>query len=207
MVKFIIVRHGKTDFNRLNKYQGQYDSSLEELGIRQAEITTEFVAKNYKLDAIYSSDLSRAVKTAEPFAKAFGLEINTTTALRELDVGNWTLQLVSEVEKNDPENMRAYRECIGTFRFPGGESFEEARDRAIKKIDEIAKDHDGQTVLLVSHGGTIRTVIAHWLGYPMAELDSVRSVKNTSLTVAEYTDGKVEFKLLGDNSHLPEDMR
>ena len=207
MVRFIIVRHGITDFNKIRKYQGQYDSTLEPIGIEQAKITAEFVSTKYNVDAIYSSDLTRAVKTAEPFAKLFSLQIQTDPALREVDVGDWTLQFIADVKKNDPDNIRAYRASIGTFRFPGGESFAEAMERAAAKAEEIARKHDGQTVLLVSHGGTIRALICHWLGYPIEDLQKVTPVKNTSLTVAEYENGCVKFLSMGDNSHLPEELR
>ena len=98
MVRFIIVRHGLTDFNRLRKYQGQHEANLEPIGIEQAEATAERVAAEYRLDAIYSSDLSRAVKTAEPFARRFSLPINKDAAFREVDVGEWTLQLIADVD-------------------------------------------------------------------------------------------------------------
>ena len=97
MVRFIIVRHGVTDFNKENRYQGQFDSSLDPVGIEQARITAEHITKQYHIDAIYSSDLSRAMKTAEPFAKHVGIETHPETALREIDVGRWTGRLLSEV--------------------------------------------------------------------------------------------------------------
>ena len=82
MVRFIIVRHGVTDFNKENRYQGQFDSSLAPVGIEQARITAEHITKQYHIDAIYSSDLSRAMKTAEPFAKHFGIEKSRAVTYR-----------------------------------------------------------------------------------------------------------------------------
>lgn len=204
MVRFIIVRHGETEFNRLNKYQGQFDTPLSSLGVEQASITAEHIAKNYRIDAIYSSDLSRAVKTAEPIAEAFGIRINTTPAFRELDVGRWTLRTVKEIEKSEPEVVRSYRENLGTFRFPEGESFWEASERALKKFKEIAALHDSQTVLLVSHGGVIRTLLARLQGCPISELNRVKFVPNTSLTIIDYDGENAEILVVGDNSHLPE---
>ena len=206
MVRFIIVRHGLTDFNRLKKYQGQHESNLEPIGIEQAKAAAERVATQYKLDAIYSSDLSRAVKTAEPFAKHFSLPINTDTAFREVDVGEWTLKQIADVERDYPELIQEYRSNMGEFRFPGGESFEEVARRSYDALARIAKLHDGQTVLIVSHGGTIRSMITALLGYPIKELSRVSPVKNASITVAEYDNGHTSFVLMGDISHLQEHL-
>lgn len=207
MVRFIIVRHGLTDFNRLKKYQGQHESNLEPIGIEQAEATAERVAAEYRLDAIYSSDLSRAVKTAEPFARRFSLPINKDAAFREVDVGEWTLQLIADVEKNYPEDIRSYRSAVGEFRFPGGESFEDTAKRAMDGLMKIAEKHDGETVLVVSHGGTIRAMICSLLGYPIKELSRVKPVGNASITVVEYENGQARFILTGERSHLPEHLK
>lgn len=207
MVRFIIVRHGLTDFNRLRKYQGQYDSNLEPIGIEQAEATAERVAADYQLDAIYSSDLSRAVKTAEPFAKRFSLPINKDAAFREVDVGEWTLQQIADVEKNYPELISSYRSAVGEFRFPSGESFEDTANRAMEGLMRIAEKHDRETVLVVSHGGTIRAMICSLLGYPIKELSRVKPVGNASITVVEYENGVARFILTGERSHLPEHLK
>ena len=207
MVKFIIIRHGLTDFNKIHKYQGQFDSSLEPLGVEQAELTAKHVAENYHVDAIYASDLSRTVNTAKPFARLLGLPVSTTPAFREIDVGEWAQQFIADVKKTDPEGVRIYNEDPGVFRFPGGENFAEVYERTAKKIEEIAEKHDGETVLIISHGGVIRTLIARWLGYPIRELRRVKPMGNTAITIAEYENGKAKLLLIGDNSHLPEDMR
>lgn len=207
MVRFIIVRHGQTDFNKLRKYQGQHESTLLPIGIEQAEATAEYVAARYKLDAVYASDLSRAVMTAEPFAKRFSLPVNTDVALREVDVGEWTLKQIADVERDYPELIHAYRSNMGEFRFPSGESFEEVSRRACDALLRIAEAHDGQTVLVVSHGGTIRSMICGLLGYPIKNLPKIEPVKNASLTVVEYENSHAEFLLMGDISHLPEPLR
>lgn len=206
MVRFIIVRHGLTDFNRLRKYQGQHESNLDPIGIEQAEATAARVAADYRLDAIYSSDLSRAIKTAEPFARHFSLPVNSDAAFREVDVGEWTLKNIADVERDYPEVLRAYRSNMGEFRFPGGESFEEVAKRSTDALARIAERHEGQTVLIVSHGGTIRAMITELLGYPIKDLHLVSPLKNASVTVAEYQSGRAELLLTGDISHLPEHL-
>jgi broad specificity phosphatase PhoE len=74
-------------------------------------------------------------------------------------------------------------------------------------LERIAKENDGKTVLIVSHGGTIRSLICAWLGYEIKDIKKVCSIRNTAVTIAEYDDGKVSFTLMGDQSHLPEDLK
>ena len=208
MVKLILLRHGRTVHNLIHRYQGQFDSSLDDLGIRQAEFAAEHLTKNFKIDAIYASDLSRAVNTAMPTAKALGLPLTTYKELREVHVGIWENRMVSEVKEVSPDEVREYNENPGTFRFTGGESFVEVLDRALKKLTEIAESHkDGETVLVVSHGGVIRSLTCHWHGLPIADLRKIPPTPNTSLTVVEYENGIFTLKSEGDNSHIPEDLR
>lgn len=207
MVRFIVVRHGLTTYNKLHIYQGQYDSPLDEVGIRQAEYAAERLAAEFRIDAIYASDLSRTVDTATPLANRLGLEIRKDAGLREIDVGDWSNRPVAEVWKESSEAVRTYRETPGIFRFPNGETFAEVIARASAVFERIAAEHDGETVAVFSHGGTIRSVLAYWQGIPVEEMHRVKTLPNTAVTVAEYENGKVTITLLGDNSHLPEDLR
>lgn len=208
MVKLILLRHGRTIHNVIHRYQGQFDSMLDEHGIRQAEFAAEHLVKSYKIDAIYASDLSRTVNTAMPTAKALGLEVRSCKELREVHVGIWENRLVSEVKEVSPEEVRRYNEDPGTFRFTGGENFSEVLDRALRKLTEIAESHaDGETVLVVTHGGVIRSLTCHWHGLPISDLRKIPPTPNTSLTVVEYENGTFTLKAEGDNSHIPEELR
>ena len=202
MVRFIIVRHGETTFNRIHRYQGQFDAPLSDLGIRQAEILATRLPKEYAFDAIYASDLSRACDTAAPTARIVGLPINTDQRLREISVGEWEACLVSDMKKIDPEGVAAYRNDPGTFRFPGGEDFHEVYARASVCIEEIARKHDGETVLIVSHGGAIRTLLCVWSGLPISRLREMPDLRNTSVTEVEYDNGTVTINFIGDAAHL-----
>ena len=207
MVRFIIVRHGLTTYNKMGRYQGQFDSPLDEIGIRQAEATADFIARTYHVDAICSSDLSRARNTAAPLAKRLGLSVETFPALREVQIGEWTNRIIADVVKEEPERVAMCRSDPGHFRYPGGESFQEVYDRAASCLAEIAKRHDGETVVVVSHGGTIRSLICVWSGTPIEELRTIKSLKNTSITIAEYENGSAHLLQIGDNSHLPEELQ
>lgn len=94
MTKLIFLRHGESEYNRIKKYAGQLDVPLSEVGKQQAIIAGSYIAKNYKIDEIYSSNLSRAIETAQPIANALKLPIHIDKRLSELDSGVWTDQYI-----------------------------------------------------------------------------------------------------------------
>ena len=151
MTTLLLARHGETDWNRELRIQGSSDIGLNELGRRQAQYLAQELT-DVELDAIYSSDLSRAQATAAAVAATHDLEVNLDPRLRERSFGSW-------------EGLT--REDISTFS-PGsrhdGESDDEVRVRVLAAVEEIAANHPGQQVLVVSHGGALNTLWHHALG-------------------------------------------
>lgn len=206
MVKFILVRHGLTTSNKTRRAQGHYDSQLDEIGIRQAACTAEHIANTYHIDAIYASDLSRTRDTAAPIAKLLNLPVHTDAALREVNIGDWENRLVADIEREDPENRAKFKNDIGNFRYPNGETFSETQARALDCIKRIAAAHDGETVLVVTHGGVIQVLLCAWTGTPISEIRSLKEFKNTSITVAEYEGDAVTLLSIGEVEHLPKEL-
>lgn len=193
MVKILLIRHGQSLSNNSGTITGQIDSPLSELGLKQAELVSNYVYKNYKVDAIYSSDLTRAVKTLEPLAILAGLEINKTPNLRELDCGEWEGEKIS-VLNNNPLYVK-WRDYDLTVKIPGGESFLEVQERAINTLNQIVLENDGKTVAVVAHGGVIRMLFASILNIPNTQWkEKLGYVTNASLTHIEYNNGN--FKIL-----------
>ena len=151
MTTLLLARHGETDWNRELRIQGSSDIGLNELGRRQAQFLAQELT-DVELDAIYSSDLSRARATAAAVAATHGLEVNLDPRLRERSFGSW-------------EGLT--REDISTFPAGSrhdGESDDEVRARVLAAVQEIAANHRGQQVLVVSHGGALNTLWHHALG-------------------------------------------
>ena len=204
MVTFVIIRHGFSKSNKEKKFAGQADIPLDEIGVMQAEKTAEYVLKNYKIDAIYSSDLSRAYNTAKPIADALNLPIIAQKNLRELNLGYWQGKTHEEVQKEFPESYRIMKENPSLTVFDGGESYMDGKERALKTIEEIAGENDGKTVLIASHGAFIRSLL-----WGLTGVDSVSKtvdVSNASVTVLNYDKGNAEILLSGYNKHLDEKM-
>jgi broad specificity phosphatase PhoE len=150
----ILARHGETDWNRDGIWQGHGDPPLNDLGRRQATDLAGRLA-DVSIDALYSSDLRRAYETAEIVARAKGLGITADPDLREMDVGSWSGLTSEEI----------------ATRFPGmaahdGESREAFDERAVSVLRRIAKAHDGQLVMVVTHGGVVRALERHLFGEP-----------------------------------------
>ena len=202
MVKFIIVRHGFSLGNKEKRFTGQLDVPLDEIGYAQAECAARYILDNFKIDVIYSSELSRAYDTALPVAKALGLEVKKRKGLNEVDVGLWQGKRIDDVEKEFPESFELYRRSPGLSRFDGGESYAELRERVVIEFDNLAKENEGKTVLVAAHGGVIRNLIAAWLDIPGERIKEVPRASNASITIAEYENGKAKLTLIGYTDHL-----
>ena len=161
----LLVRHGETLWNAENRVQGHADSPLSERGIIQAKTISSFLADE-SITAAYSSDLSRAYETARIIAEPHGCTVVSCPELREADYGEWTGLLMSEVKSHWPEITAAYAKDPTGVKIPGGESARELMERACLKSAEIASAHQGQTVLVCAHGGSIRAIIAGVLNSP-----------------------------------------
>ena len=206
MVKFIIVRHGYSVFNKEKRFTGQIDAPLDERGIEQAKRNAEYVIANYKIDCIYSSDLIRAYNTVKPVADVLGLPIIPSKGLRELYIGQWEGRSIAEVKQTEPEALAFYRKRIPESCTPGGETRLQLRERVTRTMAEIAAANDGKTVLIGSHGGAIRALCCAWQGYAIEEIDNVPDLRNASVTVVSYDPqtGRADFELFNYNEQLGE---
>ncbi len=155
----LLIRHGITDYNRKGRIQGQLDMPLSDQGRRQAqELAQRF--KPGQIQAIYSSDLSRAKETAEIIARAIKLPVEEYRPdLREICFGHWQGHTMAEVAQLYPEELALWR-ADQTYSAPhGGESFAQMTERGWKAVQEIAASHPGQTVAVVAHGGLIKGIL------------------------------------------------
>jgi broad specificity phosphatase PhoE len=168
MTTLILVRHGATDWNVAARAQGHADVELNDLGRAQALAAAERLAA-VEVDAVFSSDLRRALDTAGPIAAAHGLTVVADPAFREIDQGEWTGLTEQEIRLRWSELL--WRERHHSTR-PGGESPAEVRERALRGLARLVEDHPSGSVVVVSHGVTIRTLIAEAEG--AEDLASVR---------------------------------
>ncbi len=175
----ILLRHGETEWNLSGRWQGQAaDTPLTELGRAQARIVAGRL-RIYPIHAIYSSDLVRAFETAEIIGQALDVAPIAEPALRESDIGAWTGLTWDEIAARYPDEVAAMF-AGQEVRRGGGESYGELQARLAAIAEGIAARHHGETVLLVSHGAALRSLVAHVL--------SVVQMRHGHLRLVSYND-------------------
>lgn len=202
MTKFILVRHGQSEANRLGLFAGHSDFPLSDLGLLQAEKTAEYILAHHTVDVIYSSDLKRAYSTALPVSKRTGIEIIPDTRLREIFAGEWESMPFSEIAEKFPEDRTLWKNDIANSRPTDGESVRELADRILTRLTEIGEENCGKTVLITFHATPIRSVQALWQTGDLGYMKEIDWVPNASVTVAEYENGKFTLTLVGEDEHL-----
>lgn len=196
----IIVRHGQTEWNIAGIRQGHLDSRLTPRGLMQAKALAQRLARE-KFSAIYSSDLGRAVQTAMAVADVTGHEVMTDARLRERHLGIFQGLNAAQLESQYPEERRLFRSIGPDYVIPGGESMRQQVERNVAFLDELARKHAGETIVVVTHGGVVSGFFRHTLSIP---LDAPRRFEfvNAGLNVFFREDESWMLLTWGDISHL-----
>jgi len=200
--RVLLIRHGETAWNATGRWQGHAPVPLNEAGMAQSLALGRYLARNgFRIDAIYSSDLKRAMQTAEAVAGALGLPVLTDARLREVDLGDWQGLTREEAEAWDPERYAAFRADWRNVPTPDGESRHDLQRRARAAFDDIVARHPGQTIAVISHGGTIGMLLDSLFG-PVER----PSLANTAVTIVEQTTPGAPWQLeqVGWTPHLDE---
>jgi alpha-ribazole phosphatase len=200
VTKIIYVRHGQTAWNLEMKYQGQTDISLNILGLEQAEAVAMRLASE-EINAVYASDLKRAYATAEAIANKHHLKVQSESAFREIHFGEWEGLTYDSICKRWPDVMNHLYSRPDEIGIPGGESFRELKKRAVAGIERLVKKHPDETIVVASHGGTIRTILCAALNI---HLNYVWNIKqdNTAVNIVEYYPERTIVGLVNDTCHL-----
>jgi probable phosphoglycerate mutase len=160
----ILVRHGQTEWNRVERFRGQADVPLNETGLAQAEATARRIAAEWQPVAIYSSPLSRAVKTAEAIARPFGLPVQTHRSLTDINYGQWQGLTPDEARERWPEMVDAWYRIPESAEISGGETLTAVRVRTMEAVRGLATRHPGKTIVLVGHTVVNRAILLGVLG-------------------------------------------
>jgi probable phosphoglycerate mutase len=152
--RLIAIRHGETDWNAQARLQGQLDIDLNERGRAQAAALARAL-QSEPIDAIYASDLRRAMDTALPLAQAAGVGVRALATLRERAFGYFEGMTYAEIEQRHPEEAVRWRRRDPEFAIGGGESLCGFQERCVSAVTGIASAHAAQTVAIVAHGGVL----------------------------------------------------
>jgi broad specificity phosphatase PhoE len=193
-----IVRHGETDYNLSGRWQGHLDIPLNKLGREQAHRVAEALAPR-GLQAVYSSDLSRALETAQIIAAKCGLpSVRTDKRLRELNCGIFQGLTRSEIAATYPLEQTHW-DHNDDYAIPNGESRLQVQARVYDFWNFLMERETARTIALVSHGGTIRWLLNAL--FDRALIDAYHFV-NTSVTMIERQGQTWHLAMVGDTSHL-----
>ncbi len=200
----LLIRHGQSRGNAERRFGGHTATPLSARGRNQALVTARTL-KSESITAIYSSDLARAMETAEPLANLTGLPVNGTSAFRERSVGVMEGLTFEDAAQQHPEQYAALLRRDFEYVLSGGESYRQLLDRAREKLDEIIEENRGGRIAVFSHTGTICILVLHLIGALDApELKPVW-ISSANCGIARFelrNDGFVRVLSINDTNHL-----
>ena len=200
MMRIFLIRHGETEWNRQNRLQGNSDTHLSPEGFHQA-ITLAEHAPFQHVDAIYSSDLTRAVETAKIIAERFNLTVKIMPELRETDYGDWEGRFIRDLAAESPKAFGRFFTDPERCHPPHGETFLECQARVMIGMREIIANHDNQNVIVVTHGAAIRLILGAALDMPIHKMWAIAQF-NMALNVLRVDDGEFTVELMNSTEHL-----
>ena len=202
MTKIILIRHGETDWNRDQVFRGRIDVALNEVGMTQARAVQESLRQR-KIDAIYSSPLSRAFVTAGIVAEKRDVPVQVEEGFTDIDFGKWQGLSHQQVKEEYNDLYDSWRSQPQEVTFPGGECLQEVRRRSMGTLEKVIKSNPGKTLALVSHRVVLKVLLCAMLGLELSRFWYIRQ-DTCAINRCEYEVGNFYLTLLNDTCHLRE---
>jgi len=199
MTKIILARHGETEWNVGEVFRGRIDIELNEIGIKQAELLSDYLS-DVKVAGIYSSPLKRALKTATAIAGPHKLEVEIDPGLIDLDFGQWQGLPLQEVKNKYGELYTEWIDSPDRVTIPGSESLNDVRKRALAVLNEVTTRYGG-TVILVSHRVVNKVLICALLGLDDSHFWSIRQ-DTCGITTFTYENERFMLTEHNNTSYL-----
>ena len=173
-MKFYLVRHGETEWNKLGRFQGQHDTPLNATGVEQAKVIAK-AARDWDLTAVYASPLTRTMQVASEIAGPLGLTVGAHEGLMELGLGELEGVTGEEMRTGWPQVFHTWNSSPQLALMPGGESLENLENRSWEVILELQEMHGPEdNIAVVSHNFTIRAICGKLLGLPLSNFHRMR---------------------------------
>jgi broad specificity phosphatase PhoE len=199
VTELILARHGETAWNVEEVFRGRIDVELNETGQRQAELLAEYLSEQ-KIEAVYSSPLKRAARTAEAVARRHKLRVEIANGLTDCDFGQWQGLHLKEVRDKYSQLYQQWAESPQLVKLPGGESLDEVRERALAVVNGVTAKHRGR-VVLVSHRVVNKVLICSLLGLDNSHFWNIRQ-DVCGTTFFSYENGRLVLTRHNDTSYL-----
>jgi probable phosphoglycerate mutase len=201
MTRFIVVRHGETQWNVEERIQGHGDSPLTEKGLEQAEAIAGRLAGE-PFDALVASDLGRAMRTALAIARRCGHRVIADARLRERGFGAGEGMTYAEIDRAWPDVFSRERETDPDFAIPGGESRRQFHTRVRDAFMALAREHEGRRVAVVAHGGVLAVLYRVIHDIPVGRPHAV-PISNASYNAVAFAADAWALEAWDDVAHLP----
>lgn len=200
MTRFLFIRHGETDWNRQQRFQGQIDVPLNATGLAQAQRLRQRLAAE-PADVLVCSDLLRTRQTAAPLAEAWGLDPLLEPGVREQSFGVLEGLDVPTIQSRHPGLWADWLVHRADFALPGGESIRQFHTRVLQAVQALARAHAGRSVAVVTHGGVLDML---WRSAKALPLDGLRAceIPNTGINRLRWHDGALVIEHWADAAHL-----
>jgi probable phosphoglycerate mutase len=200
MTELLVIRHGETDWNREQRFQGQIDVPLNATGIEQARRLGQRLAAE-RVDALYCSDLQRAQTTAAPLVAAWNLPIQQRVALREQSFGVFEGLEPGQIRARHPDLWTHWLAQRGDYALPGGESTVQFHARVLAEVQALALTLARGRIAIVTHGGVLDMLWRQIKGLP---LDGHRDceIPNAGINRLRWEGGRLNIEAWADASHL-----
>ena len=200
MTDFIVVRHGETDWNREQRFQGQIDVPLNATGQQQAQrLATALSGERF--DLLLSSDLQRARQTAQPLEQALARAALVQPGFREQGFGVLEGLDVPTIKTRHPELWAQWLRHDADYALPDGESVRQFHGRVLAALRDLAQAHAGKTLLLVTHGGVLDML---WRTAYGLSLSGPRecAIPNTGINRLRWRGGTLDILRWAEDAHL-----
>lgn len=201
MTTIYLIRHGQAEGNLYRRCHSWHNGLLTLKGREQVK-ALEKRFEGVHFDAVYSSDLYRAMSTAGAIYRPRGLTLHIDPNLREIGAGIWEDVPWGQLLHDHPDSLAAFLACDPGWQVEGSETFAGVRRRMDQAIRRIAAAHPGQTVAVTSHGCAIKCGLSAWLGIALNEMDRLPLSNNTGVAKLEVEGGQVRVAYYNDDSHL-----
>ena len=200
MVKLILVRHALTVDNQKSRLSGHIDSSISEEGKEQIDKITNYL-KDFDIDKIYTTTSSRTKDTVKKLSELKSIEIIEKESLKEISFGDFEGLTFDEIKDKYPKEFQDMIEKGYEYKYPNGESLIDSYNRDCIELDNIISNNDDRTILICSHGGTIRNIITYLISNSYKYHWNFK-IDNGSVTILEVQDGFTVITAMNNTSFI-----
>ena len=200
MVKLILVRHALTVDNQKSRLSGHIDSELSEEGKEQIDKITNYL-KDFDIDKIYTTTSSRTKDTVKKLSELKSIEIIEKESLKEISFGDFEGLTFDEIKDKYPKEFQDMIEKGYEYKYPNGESLIDSYNRVCIELDNIISNNDDRTILICSHGGTIRNIITYLISNSYKYHWNFK-IDNGSVTILEVQDGFTVITAMNNTSFI-----